>query len=118
MRLAVILLGDKVRERDRLAELLQAAGQSRRNAIGPCLRHAADRGSLPPLRRASRPRLRRRAETDRFALLHGWSCTGIPSRHADAELSDVIPAIVARPANVPRLWCRGFLFKQLKLLTF
>ena len=44
------------------------------NAVGETedrtLRHDAHRSALPPLRRPSRPRLRRRAEADRPALLH------------------------------------------------
>ena len=39
--------------------------------VGPRLRHAAHGSSLPPLRRSSRPRFRRRSEADRLALLHG-----------------------------------------------
>ena len=44
------------------------------NAVGTdadsSLRHDAHRGALPPLRRPSRPRVRRRPEADRPALLH------------------------------------------------
>ncbi len=40
--------------------------------------HAAHRGALPALRRPSRSRLRRRAETDRVALLHRRIWDGVP----------------------------------------
>ncbi len=36
------------------------------------VRHDAHRGLVPPLRRPSRPRLQRRTEADRVALLHEW----------------------------------------------
>src|ERR1700712_3569286 len=42
---------------------------------------------LPPLRRPSRPRLRRRPETDRFALLHGRFRAGVPPGDADGLLT-------------------------------
>ena len=60
----------QVRQRHRLAELLAAARQCRRHRDRHDLRHAPHRGALPPLRRPSRPRLRRRAAADRAALLH------------------------------------------------
>ena len=46
---------------------------------GPHLRHAPHRDALPPLRRPSRPRLRRRPEADRPALLHGRFRAGVSS---------------------------------------
>ena len=64
-----------------LAELLPAAGERGRQDRGPHLRDAAYRNPLPALRRPSRPRLRRRPETDRSALLHGRVRTGVSSRH-------------------------------------
>ena len=116
LRPAAVLLGDEIRERHRLAELLSAAGKRRRQDRGPHLRDAADRNSLPPLRRPSRPRLRRRAEADRPALLHGRLCAGVssgrarPSANADLRGTGFArcPAIVARPAIVPRSSDRGF----------
>ena len=48
------------------------------NAVGTTHRqvfsHDAHRGALPPLRRASRPCVRRRPEADRPALLHERAC--------------------------------------------
>ena len=41
-----------------------------RHLGGPLLLHEAHRGALPPLRRPSRPRVRRRSAADRPALLH------------------------------------------------
>ena len=47
----------------------------------------ADGSAVPPLRRASRPCVRRRAEADRPALLHERACpelpAGLTSQHAD-----------------------------------
>ena len=56
------------------------------NAVGETedthLRHGAHRNPLPPLRRPSRPRLRRRSEADGLALLHGrtWRWCSIRRR--------------------------------------
>src|SRR6185312_5687629 len=71
LRPAAVLLGDQIRERDRLAELLSAARKCRRQDRRPDFRDTADRNSLPPLRRSPRSRVRRWAEADRLALLHG-----------------------------------------------
>ena len=73
---------------------------------------AAHRGALPPLRRPSRPRLRRRPEADRPALLHGRFRAGVPPgggrRRAETLTRDGFdPAIVAGPAIVPRSFDRG-----------
>ena len=58
------------------------------NAVGkhrrPHLRHAADRNPLPPLRRPSRSRVRRRSEADRPALLHGRLRAAVSSGRAPA----------------------------------
>ena len=70
LRPAAVLLGDQIRQRHRLAELLSAAAKRRRQDRGPHVRDDAHRSALPPLRRPSRPRLRRRAAADRPALLH------------------------------------------------
>ena len=60
----------QVRQRHRLAELLRAARQRHRHDQRPQLLHGAHRGALPALRRPSGPRVRRRPEADRPALLH------------------------------------------------
>ena len=108
LRSAIVLLGDEIRERYRLAEFLSAARGRRRQDRGQDLRDVAGRNSLPPLRRPSRPRLRRRAEADRPALLHGRLCAGLSSGRAVGNLIlSLRPAIVARPAIVPRSSDRG-----------
>ena len=60
----------EVRQRHRLAELLRPARQRHRHDQDRSLVHGTHRGALPPLRRPSGPRVRRRAEADRAALLH------------------------------------------------
>ena len=65
-----VLLDDEVRQRHRLAELLGAARQRGRHDARHSLGMVAHGGALPPLRRPSRPRVRRRPEADRPALLH------------------------------------------------
>ena len=103
LRPAAICLGNQVRQRHRLAELLSADGERGRQDRGPHLRHAAHRSALPPLRRPSRPRLRRRAEADRAALLHGRLALVIPSgRDILRRKAAFPPAIVAGSAIVPR----------------
>jgi len=87
LRPAAVFLRDEVRKRNRLAELLQAARQRGRHDGRPYLRHGAYRSALPPLRRSSRPRLRRRPQADRLALLHGRFCADVPSSRGAAELS-------------------------------
>ena len=77
LRPAAVLLGDQVRERHRLAELLQAVAERGRRVHGSLAGHPAHRGSLPPLRRTSRPRLQRRPQADGAALLHEWRVTGL-----------------------------------------
>ena len=86
---------------------------------GPHLRHAADRNSLPPLRRPSRPCLRRRTEADRPALLHGRLCAGVSSgRAVRPTLIDgtaYLPGNCCPPGNcAPVLWTGAFSFKRLK----
>ncbi len=64
-------LRHQVRVRHRLAELLGTGQQGRgERARRPLVVHAPHRGSLRDVRRASRPRLSRRPEADRRALLH------------------------------------------------
>ena len=53
-----------------LAELRRAARWRRRHDRRPQPLHDAHRGALPPLRRPPRPRVRRRSDADRPALLH------------------------------------------------
>src|SRR5208337_5615803 len=67
-----LLLRDQIRQRDRLAKLLGAAGQCCRHKRGPFLLHDTHRCDVPTLRRPSRARFRRWAEADRTALLHEW----------------------------------------------
>jgi hypothetical protein len=72
LRPAAVRLGHQVRQRHRLAELLSAAAQRRRHPTEDRTFRVMPphRSALPPLRRPSRPRLRRRPEADRPALLH------------------------------------------------
>ena len=65
-----LFLGDEVQIRHGLAELLCADRGQRRAKRGLVVRYAPRRGPLPPLRRPSRPRIQRRAQADRLALLH------------------------------------------------
>ena len=70
LRPAALLLRDQVRFRHRLAEFLGRAAERRRQDRGQLAGHDAHRGPLPPLRRPSRPCLRRRSAADRHAPLH------------------------------------------------
>ena len=70
LRPAALLLGDQVRQRHRLAELLPAAAERGRHARRQQPVHAPHRSALRQLRRPSRPRLQRRPAPDRPALLH------------------------------------------------
>ena len=65
-----LFVAHEVRQPYRLAELLGAARSRGRDAHRQFLRHGAQRSALQALRRASRPRLRRRPEAHRPALLH------------------------------------------------
>ena len=80
LRAAAVQLGDQVRERHRLAELLAAAAACRRRAHRPQPADGAHRSAVRALRRASRPRLRRRAQADRPALLHERAGAEVPRR--------------------------------------
>ena len=71
LRRGPLQLRRQVRFRHRLAELHEAGGaRERRHGGGYELRHAPGRGHVQPLRRASGPRLSRRAGAHRLALLH------------------------------------------------
>src|SRR6516164_5095839 len=65
---AVVPGRNQVRERNRLAELLQSDPRRDRRDRGHELRHATHGGSLLALRRSPRTRLSRRAAADRAAL--------------------------------------------------
>ncbi|MGY4350633.1 hypothetical protein ACVWXM_007126 [Bradyrhizobium sp. GM7.3] len=98
VRPAAVRLRHQIRERHGLAELLPADRGQCRQDRGPHLRHAPHRGALPALRRPSRPRLRRRSEADRIALLHRRFRAGLSSRGGVRNLA-FVPAIVAGPGN-------------------
>ncbi len=69
--------GDEVRQRHRLAELLATPAQC---GDHPCRQFAGDaphRSAVSPLRRASRPCLRRRPPAHRQALLHERRGAGV-----------------------------------------
>src|SRR6516164_6025846 len=70
LRSAAVLVQDQIRKRHRLAEFLGAAGARGGRERGPLVRHDPHRRIVPSLRRSSRPRLHRRSEADRAALLH------------------------------------------------
>src|SRR5215216_7916671 len=71
LRGAALQLGDQVRFRYGLAELLGAGRRAERRDRGrPQSLHAPHGGALRRVRGASGPRLRRWARTDRQALLH------------------------------------------------
>ena len=86
------------------------------NALGKTkdttLRDDAHRSALPPLRRPSGSRLRRRPEADRLALLHRRVRAGVPPGGAVGFLRLSRPAIVARPAIVPRSRTGAFLLSH------
>ena len=87
----------EVRVGDRLAELLQAGGPScRRGGDRPLVLHDPDRGQLRELWRPPRPRLQRRPEPDRPALLHQL-------RIAQARSGELSP----RRATAPRRGVAG-----------
>src|SRR5689334_23159549 len=71
LRSSPVLLGYEIRERDRLAELLSSVAARHRDQLRQEFFRGPHRSALPALRRTSRTRIRRRAETDRLALLHG-----------------------------------------------
>jgi peptide-methionine (S)-S-oxide reductase len=87
-----------------LAELLEAARRRDRHAPGDGLVHVADRSALPPLRRPSRPRLQRRPQADRAALLHerrghDLQTLGSPFVKTLAAVAFALVALWLVPAN-------------------
>ena len=84
------------------------------NAVGTRTDHvAADpahRGALPALRRASGPRVFRRAAADRAALLHERRCHEVHARRSslithigmNASMSPADAAVLPRPAELRR----------------
>ena len=72
LRAAGLLGGDEVRERDRVAKLHGPAGERHRHVGRSQSVRGPHRGSLPPVRRPPRSRVRRRAAADGQALLHEW----------------------------------------------
>src|SRR5581483_559147 len=74
MRRSVVRREHQVRLRDRLAELLRAGRRrSRGDRGGPQPRDVPDRGALPTVWFAPRPRVPRRPAADRAPLLHELS---------------------------------------------
>lgn len=74
-----VLVDDEIRQPHRLAELLGAARSRGHHEDRPVVRNDPHRSAVPPLRRPPRPRVRRRAEADRAALLHERPRTHVPS---------------------------------------
>ena len=70
LRFAVVLVGNEIRQQDRVAELLPAAARCRRYRDRPCSAAAAYRSPLPAMRWSFGPRLRRWPAAYRIALLH------------------------------------------------
>ncbi len=82
LRSAAVFVRDEIRERNRLAELLSSAAECGRHPHRLCPADPAHRGALPALRRASRPRVFRRAAADRAALLHERRCHEVHARRS------------------------------------
>ena len=80
VRVAPVQLGDEVRERDRLAELLEAASPRRRHSRRSQPHDGANRSALRALRRAFGARIRRWPETHGPALLHERPGAAVPRR--------------------------------------
>ena len=98
--LPLYLVEDQVRQRHRLAELLGAARRTRStNTTDRTFGMVRTDGALPALRRPSGPRVRRRAEADRPALLHERRGAEIRARRVRLELSAVLVARVERQRN-------------------
>ena len=109
-----VQLRHQVRLRHRLAELLRPDGP--RDGRDPGRQqplHEAHRGRLHALRRPPRPRLRRRPEPDRAALLHQLLLARLRARRSSAsaparrvsELADRLPRCSA--AQLDRIDLRG-----------
>src|SRR5262249_57090984 len=70
LRPSAVLVGDQIRQQDRLAELLSAAAGRGGHRHRLPVAAATHRGALPALRRAIWPCLRRRTAAPGIALLH------------------------------------------------
>ena len=80
LRPAAVRLRHQIQQRHRLAEFLGAGRAGGRDADRPQLFHDPHRGALQPLRRPSRPRLRRWPAADRAALLYERRVARLSSR--------------------------------------
>jgi hypothetical protein len=100
LRFASFLVGDQVRRWHGLAELLGAARGQRWHLGGPSPVPDPDGGALSPLRRTSRPRVRRRSPADRAPLL---SERHRPQFRPGVTLSPA-PRKVWRPWGVQPSW--------------
>ena len=86
-RQRAVLVDGQVRQRHRLAQLLPAAGQGGgRRADRSHPGHDAHRGAVPPLRRASGPRVQRRPAAHGPALLHERTGAGV---HAGCRMKGI-----------------------------
>src|SRR3989442_607649 len=108
MRAAGVLIRDEVRERHRLAELLEADRRGHKDTQGrdPIL-HPVHRGTLSAMRRTSRTRLRRRTAADPSALLH--------QRHRPRIRAAIRPAGEGTMTPVKLASMRALLFGLLAL---
>ena len=89
LRRRAVPVGDQVRLGDGLAELLRACELGgRRDRNRQVVVHDPDRGQLRGLWRPPRPRLRRRSEPDRPALLHQLGLAGARSRDLISRVRD------------------------------
>ena len=79
LRPAALCLGDEIRQRHRLALLLEAPRQCRGDPRGLGHPRPPDRGALPPLRRPSWSCLQRRPEADRQTLLQERAGADLPA---------------------------------------
>ena len=70
LRARRVLVGDEVRQRNRVAEFLGSDRARDRHNARHLAGHGADRRALPPVWRSPRPRVRRWPEADRTAVLH------------------------------------------------
>ncbi len=103
LRLAALRVGHQVRQWHRLAELLRAAGERGGDAVRRRLRSLPHGSALPPLRRTSRPRLRRRPEADRLALLHERGGDELRARVEHVELDRRIATLHDCRARTKRI---------------
>src|SRR5215831_1813556 len=82
LRSSAVLLGDQIRQQDRLAELLSAATERDRHRHRLPVAAATHGSALPALRRASGPCLRGRTAAHGIALLHQRRRPEIPARRS------------------------------------